>query len=89
MSATEFSLAGERFIVVTFDLSPPAPPASLSPAETEVFWSLLRGESNARIAASRGTRVRTIANQVASIFAKLGVHSRAELAAWAAAPSGR
>ncbi len=54
--------------------------ARLSPAEREVVALLLQGRDNASIARERGTAVRTIANQVASIFAKLGVHSRSELA---------
>lgn len=54
--------------------------ACLSPAEREVALLLLQGRDNASIARLRGTAVRTIANQVASIFAKLGVHSRSELA---------
>lgn len=55
--------------------------AKLSPAEREVAALILHGRDNASIAALRGTSVRTTANQVASIFAKLGVRSRAELAA--------
>lgn len=54
--------------------------ARLSPAERDVALLLLQGRDNASIARLRGTAVRTIANQVASIFAKLGVHSRSELA---------
>ncbi len=54
--------------------------ARLSPAEREVVALLLQGRDNASIARLRGTAVRTIANQVASIFAKLGVRSRSELA---------
>ncbi len=64
-------------------LSVPAPASSRSPlseAELAVKEALLRGESNAEIAHARGTSVRTVANQVASLFRKLGVRSRAELA---------
>lgn len=55
--------------------------AKLSPSEREVAALMLHGRDNASIASLRGTSVRTTANQVASIFAKLGVRSRAELAA--------
>jgi DNA-binding NarL/FixJ family response regulator len=55
--------------------------AKLSPSEREVAALMLHGRDNASIASLRGTSVRTTANQVASIFAKLGVHSRAQLAA--------
>jgi DNA-binding NarL/FixJ family response regulator len=55
--------------------------AKLSPSEREVAALILHGRDNASIAELRGTSVRTTANQVASIFAKLGVRSRAQLAA--------
>jgi DNA-binding NarL/FixJ family response regulator len=45
---------------------------------------MLEGRSNAEIARDRGTCARTVANQIASMFRKLGVQSRAELAATAA-----
>ena len=53
----------------------------LAAAERDVLRRILRGESNAEIAAARGTAVRTVANQVSSIFHKLGVSSRGELVA--------
>lgn len=62
--------------------------SSLSPAEREVTGRLLDGHDNARIARERGTSLRTVANQVASIFRKLGVSSRGELAARLYAPQG-
>ena len=56
----------------------------LSPAELDVARRILDGRSNAEIAAERATSARTVANQLASIYRKLGVGSRAELAAtWA------
>jgi len=54
--------------------------AALSDAERAVVAELLRGQSNREIAARRGRSVRTIVNQIASAFDKLGVHSRRELA---------
>jgi hypothetical protein len=42
------------------------------------------GHSNAEIAARRSVAVRTIANQVAALFRKLGVHSRLDAARLAA-----
>jgi DNA-binding NarL/FixJ family response regulator len=56
-----------------------APLEGLSPAEDEVARMAARGRSNTEIAKSRGVSVRTITNQLASIFAKLGVESRSEL----------
>lgn len=67
--------------------SPDAPPgrleasALLTAAERGVLSGVLEGHSHRTIAARRHTSLRTIANQVASIFRKLGVHSRRELIA--------
>jgi DNA-binding NarL/FixJ family response regulator len=55
--------------------------AGLTTAEEEVLKLLLLGQDNASIAEARKTSPRTTANQIASIFRKLGVSSRAELAA--------
>jgi DNA-binding NarL/FixJ family response regulator len=55
--------------------------ALLTASEREVAAAILEGKSNAAIAKQRKSAVRTVANQVASIFRKLGVHSRGELAA--------
>jgi DNA-binding NarL/FixJ family response regulator len=76
---------GEELVV----LSAPAdgePPEGLSAAELDVALAIARGASNAEIAAARGTSARTVANQVASIFKRLGVSSRVQVAA---AMSGR
>jgi DNA-binding CsgD family transcriptional regulator len=54
---------------------------SLTAAERDVLSGVLAGQSHARIAAQRNTSARTIANQIASIFTKLGVQSRRELLA--------
>ena len=54
---------------------------ALTRTERAVAMGLVRGESNARIAERRGTSTRTVANQVATIYRKLGVGSRRELAA--------
>jgi len=53
----------------------------LSAAEHDVLVLLLDGHDTRGISDARGTSPRTTANQVASIFKKLGVGSRAELAA--------
>lgn len=59
----------------------------LTRAEEEVLALVLDGYDNASIAATRRTSARTTANQVASIFRKLRVASRAELAAKLSAAS--
>jgi DNA-binding CsgD family transcriptional regulator len=53
---------------------------SLSDAEREVAVLALAGLSNSEIGRRRGTSGRTVANQMATIFRKLGVSSRTELA---------
>jgi DNA-binding NarL/FixJ family response regulator len=71
---------GEDLLVlsapVTSDLA-----ATLTPAEIEVARAIVRGASNAEIARARGTAVRTVANQVASILRRLGAGSRSQAAA--------
>jgi DNA-binding CsgD family transcriptional regulator len=53
---------------------------NLSSAESDVARHILAGRSNSEIAAVRRCSARTVANQVASLFRKLGVRSRLELA---------
>jgi len=52
---------------------------TLSDAERVVLQLVVAGKSNAAIAQSRGTSVRTVANQVASLLRKLGARSRYDL----------
>lgn len=53
----------------------------LSPAEHAVVRLALRGLRNVDIAQARGASPRTVRNQLAAAYAKLGVSSRSELAA--------
>jgi DNA-binding CsgD family transcriptional regulator len=55
--------------------------ATLTTAERAIVELIVTGASNRAIARSRGTSERTVANQIAAIFAKLGVVSRGELIA--------
>lgn len=61
--------------------SPPrlALPEGLTDAETSVLMLVLAGLSNEQIARARGRSLRTVANQIASIFEKTGTASRGEL----------
>ena len=70
----------ELAVVSTFVARPGSLP-DLTAAEQDVLTRLLAGESNAQIAAARRTSTRTVGNQVASLFQKIGVSSRSELAA--------
>ena len=73
---------GEPLVgVLSVDARPRgAAAASLSAAELEVAAHVIRGLSNDRIARERRVSERTIANQLRSIFGKLGVTSRSQLA---------
>lgn len=53
--------------------------SELTPAEQEVARGILEGRSNQLIARRRGTSLRTVANQVAALFQRFDVSSRAEL----------
>jgi DNA-binding CsgD family transcriptional regulator len=53
----------------------------LTPAEHAVAQLAMTGMSNAAIGRRRQCSARTVANQLASVYRKLGVQSRGELAA--------
>lgn len=71
----------EAVLAVRLDVDRLSLADALTRAEREVARAILRGHSNAKIAADRQRSLRTVANQVAVIFRKLGVSSRAELLA--------
>jgi DNA-binding NarL/FixJ family response regulator len=76
-----FTLHSTQFQVLTVPLRHGSiPPDALTPAECEVAILAAAGMSNDAVAHARGTSVRTTANQMASILAKLGFGSRFELA---------
>lgn len=67
----------------------PSLPASLPAAEREVAALALQGLSNDDIARARGTSARTVANQLASVYRKLGIGSRLQLFAFGAGSDRR
>ncbi len=77
----EVSIAGEELLVGAYPLVNENCVMSLTDAERTVLGHLLAGSTNSDIAQRRRTSDRTIANQVQSIFNKLKVRSRSELAA--------
>ena len=84
LRASVVRIGGTPYVMLSYtrpdaDTSEALP--QLTRSEREVAHALLGGLSNAAIARLRGSAERTVANQVASIFRKLGVHSRTELAA--------
>jgi DNA-binding CsgD family transcriptional regulator len=79
LRAAEFTVGGDRFAVISLPLCAPVLPASLTAAEREVAQLVLEGRTNSEIAAVRGTSLRTVANQVASVLSKSKVRSRSQL----------
>ncbi len=77
----EFVSGGASFLMVWLPGDSPLGVETLTRGERDVLRWLLAGTSSAVIASERGTSARTVTNQIASIFHKLGVHSRGELAA--------
>ena len=77
----EIVVDGDVYLLFAWRAPQGAEMRELTPAERDVGAGILRGESNATIAKRRGSRPRTVANQVASLFRKLGVCSRTELIA--------
>jgi DNA-binding CsgD family transcriptional regulator len=73
-------VGGEELLVFRVPLRRVTLDESLSDAEREVAALALAGLSNSEIGRRRGTSERTVANQMATIFRKLGVRSRSELA---------
>ena len=63
--------------------SEPAPFPGLSRRETEILERVARGDNNEQIARSLMLSVKTVRNNVSSIFMKLGVSSRAAAVALA------
>lgn len=74
-----FRHAGREYAYLSYARRELARPARLTDAEAQIAALVLRGASGAEIARARGVSQRTIANQLASIYRKLGVCTRAEL----------
>ena len=72
---------GDHALVVLSDDGPRQRVEGLTEAERQVALDALAGYSNQAIAERRGSKMRTVANQLAAVYRKLGVSSRAELAA--------
>jgi DNA-binding CsgD family transcriptional regulator len=83
--AAQFSLGNERYAVFSFDLAADqhhAFLAVLTLSERAVATLCLQGMSSREIARKRAVSERTVANQLATIYRKLGVQSRRELRAF-------
>lgn len=73
-------LSGDELLVLIFPVPERQALQALTDAEREVVRRVLEGATTSAIAAARRTSPRTVANQLQSIFRKLGIASRAELA---------
>jgi DNA-binding NarL/FixJ family response regulator len=82
LKASTVQVGKGKYLLLSFPRTS-ATPDELTPAERQVALAALAGLSNAAIARLRGSSPRTVANQLAKLFRKLGVSSRAELAACA------
>ncbi len=81
---------GQELALFELETSDSWPRATgVTAAERAVLALAAAGLSNAEAAARRGVSPRTVANQMASLFRKLGVHSRLELQAWIAGLHGQ
>jgi predicted ATPase/DNA-binding CsgD family transcriptional regulator len=84
-----FSEGADRELSLTVSLAtsdsdklPPASGNSLTKREQEIAALVAEGQTNGQIAQSLFISRRTVDNHVASIYAKLGVSSRVQLANW-------
>lgn len=75
----EHEAPGPDVLVIDLDAPESSPFKGLTAAEREVARLAALGATNAEIARARHTSVRTVANQLAAVFAALGLESRAEL----------
>lgn len=72
---------GRAILVMSYEVPDWEFPLALTGTEQAVLRAMLNGASQQEIATARGVSYRTVANQIASAYGKLGVGSRAEVAA--------
>jgi DNA-binding NarL/FixJ family response regulator len=78
-SATGFLYQGQSYLIVGLKRPEAVLAPMLPPAELAVVGGLLEGRQYAEIARSRGTSTRTIANQLAAAFRRMGISGRGSL----------
>ena len=76
----EVTLASETFAVISMPTYDATVAQALTRGERDIVVRILLGQSNQEIANARGSQLSTVSNQVYSIFDKLGVESRTQLA---------
>lgn len=80
VDAGTFQVEGVTYRYLVYETPEATDFDCLTDAERDVVDGVLRGWSNTRIGEGRGTSARTVANQLASVYRKLGVSGRGELA---------
>lgn len=80
MGVRRFELEGDEYLVISVP-NDAEPDPRLTPAERDVVRDVVRGLSNEAIGEARGVSKHTVAAHLRSIYKKLGVGSRRELAA--------
>lgn len=78
---SSFVVGRDEYCVVSVPFEPAPGFLGLTAAEIEVAKLAVSGLSNRAIAEKRGSSVRTVANQMASVLQKLGATSRVQVAA--------
>lgn len=81
--ARELTLGDEPVVVVSLNLRSILP-GLLTEAEKDIGLSIVLGRTTLEIATERETSVYTVNNQIAAIFRKLNVNSRAEFSSFVA-----
>ena len=76
---TNFSHAAPLGEVGAAATAEPMPRIYLTSREIEVVQLLVRGQSNAEIAAQLGIQLQTVKNLLSALYAKLGVSTRLQL----------
>jgi DNA-binding NarL/FixJ family response regulator len=71
---------GTELLVIESRLDVQSLPVPLTSAEHDVLQAVLMGCNNQQIARQRNTSIRTVANQLATLFQKFSASSKAELA---------
>jgi DNA-binding CsgD family transcriptional regulator len=79
LEAYTFDVDGDEYALLVLPARSLDVPLGLSASETAVAQAAVSGKSNLEIAAERGTSVNTVANQLRSIYEKLGISGRLAL----------
>jgi DNA-binding NarL/FixJ family response regulator len=79
LTGTVLKVGKDQYAILKWPIASKDEDETLSPAERDVMSLAQKGLSNSQIAKARRTSDRTVANQLASVFRKLGIRSRLEL----------